>query len=47
LNDELKFGIAESIRKLNLGKINVRMISGDNIYTAIECAKKAGILGEG
>lgn len=23
------------------------MISGDNLYTAMECAKKAGILNEG
>ena len=47
LNDELRDGVADCISKLAEKMINVRMISGDNIYTAIECAKKAGILVEG
>ena len=47
LNDDLREGVDEAIRKLNEGEINVRMISGDNMYTAIECAKKAGIIKDG
>ena len=45
--DELREGVAEAIAKLNAGEINVRMISGDNMYTAIDCAKKAGIIKPG
>lgn len=44
LNDELRPGVNECIQKLFNGGINVRMISGDNIVTASECAIKAGIL---
>lgn len=47
LIDELREGVCEAINKLNDGDINVRMISGDNMYTAIECAKKAGIIKDG
>lgn len=47
LNDDLRPGVDVAIRKLFDGQINVRMISGDNIHTAIACAKKAGILLEG
>jgi magnesium-transporting ATPase (P-type) len=47
LNDDLRPGVDAAIRKLFDGQINVRMISGDNLYTAIEAAKKAGILQEG
>ena len=47
LEDELKDGVTESIRQLRAGEVNIRMLSGDNLYTAIECAKKAGILKEG
>ena len=47
LNDDLRDGVAEAIAKLNEGEINVRMISGDNMWTAIDCAKKAGIIREG
>jgi Ca2+-transporting ATPase len=47
LNDELRQGVPDAIRLLYEKQINVRMISGDNMYTAIECAKKTGILSEG
>lgn len=47
LNDDLRDGVKESIEKLEQGKITTRMISGDNMYTAIACALKAGILREG
>lgn len=46
LNDDLRPNIAQTIEKLQSENITVRMISGDNIYTAIECAKKAGIITE-
>jgi len=44
LNDDLRDGVPEVIGKLYRGNVNVRMISGDNLETAIEVAKKAGIL---
>lgn len=44
LNDELRDGVSEVVSKLFRGGVNVRMISGDNIDTAVEVAKKAGIL---
>lgn len=47
LVDELRDGVHDAIIKLNEGEINVRMVSGDNMYTAIDCARKAGIIREG
>jgi P-type Ca2+ transporter type 2B len=47
LNDDLRDGVKDSIEKLRSAYINTRMISGDNIHTAIACAIKAGILLEG
>lgn len=47
LNDDLRDGVKDSIEKLRQASINTRMISGDNIYTAIAQAKKAGILIDG
>lgn len=44
LNDDLRDGVPEIVEKLYAGGVNVRMISGDNIYTAIEAAKNSGIL---
>ena len=44
LNDDLREGVPEVIGKLFKGGVNVRMISGDNLDTATEQAKKAGIL---
>lgn len=45
LSDDLRPGVTEVIQKLYNGGVNVRMISGDNLYTAVETAKLAGILG--
>ena len=47
LNDDLREGVKDSIEKLRAASINTRMISGDNIHTAVACAIKAGILMEG
>lgn len=47
LSDPLREGVDQAIYKLRLASINTRMISGDNLETAIACAKKAGILAEG
>lgn len=47
LHDELRPGVEASIAKLKAAGINTRMISGDNLETAIAAAKKAGILQEG
>ena len=47
LSDELREGVHEAIMRLNEGEINVRMVSGDNMYTAIETARKAGIIRDG
>lgn len=46
INDELRPGVKQSIEKLREASINVRMISGDNIHTAAQCALKAGIITE-
>lgn len=46
IEDKLRLGVFESIAKLNMAKINVRMISGDNFETATRCAVKAGIIKE-
>lgn len=45
--DELREGVSTSIKNLKLSGVNTRMISGDNVETAVACAKKAGILLEG
>lgn len=47
IQDDLRQGIETSIAKLKAAGINTRMISGDNLETAIATAKKAGILQEG
>lgn len=47
IHDELRQGVETSIAKLKAAGINTRMISGDNLETAIAAAKKAGILQEG
>jgi Ca2+-transporting ATPase len=35
LNDDLREGVPEAVKKLTDGGINIRMISGDNLQTAI------------
>jgi P-type E1-E2 ATPase len=47
LEDPLREGVADCIGKLAEGGINVRIFSGDHLYTAIWAAEKAGILAEG
>jgi Ca2+-transporting ATPase len=44
LKDDLREGVREVIGKLNAGGINVRMFSGDNMETAKNVARQAGIL---
>ena len=44
LSDELRPGVDKAIDKLRRAGINTRIISGDNIETAIATAKKIGIL---
>lgn len=38
LQDNLREGVSDSIRKLENARIQVRMISGDNLETAKHCA---------
>jgi P-type Ca2+ transporter type 2C len=47
LKDDLRDGVEKSIRQLRASNINTRIISGDNLETAINTAKKAGILRDG
>ena len=47
IKDDLRQGVDDAIMKLRQAGINTRMISGDNIETAISAAKKARILEEG
>ena len=47
IEDELRDGVEAAIAKLRQAGINTRMISGDNLETAIAVAKKAGIIAEG
>jgi magnesium-transporting ATPase (P-type) len=46
LDDKLREGVKQSIEKLRAASINTRMISGDNLHTAIACAIQAGIITE-
>ena len=47
IRDDLRKNVDKAIARLKTAGINTRMISGDNIETAISVAKKAGILKEG
>lgn len=44
LQDNLRVGVQASINKLRKAKVDVRMISGDNLETAKHCAVEAGII---
>ena len=46
LQDPLRPGIEDAVRTCHSAGINVRMVTGDNIETAIAIAKKAGILND-
>ena len=45
--NKLKGDTRETIDKLNLSDIEPKMITGDNIYIAVETGYRAGILKEG
>lgn len=44
LEDPLRDKVKLSVQYARRGKINVRMVSGDNLETAVAYAKNAGIL---
>lgn len=46
IQDPLREGVAEAIKKCHLAGINVRMVTGDNLITAQAIAKDCGILKE-
>jgi Ca2+-transporting ATPase len=46
IEDRLRPGVFDSIKNLGEAKINVRMISGDNLDTACRVAVNAGIIKE-
>lgn len=44
LHDPIRNEVRKSIENLLRTEVTVRMLSGDNLQTAIHCAKKTGIL---
>lgn len=46
IKDPLRKEIPEAIKKCKAAGITVRMVTGDNINTAVAIAKDAGILSE-
>ena len=46
ITDSLRDGVKEAVKKCSEAHINVIMITGDNIITAISVAKECGILGD-
>ena len=46
IQDSLREGVKESVKKCSEAGVNLIMITGDNIFTAISVAKESGILGE-
>lgn len=46
IKDPLRKEIPEAIKKCKAAGISVRMVTGDNINTAVAIAKDAGILSE-
>ena len=45
IRDSLRDGVIEAVRKCHEAKVNVIMVTGDNIVTATAIAKECGILG--
>jgi P-type E1-E2 ATPase len=43
--DPLRPGIKEAVAQCHKSGVNVRMVTGDNIDTAIAISKEAGIIG--
>ena len=46
LMDPLRPGIRDAVQQCQRSGINVRMVTGDNIDTAVAIAKEAGIIGD-
>ena len=46
IKDSLRNGVKEAVKKCHDAKVNVIMVTGDNIVTATAIAKDCGILGE-
>ena len=46
IRDSLRDGVTEAVRKCHEAKVNVIMVTGDNIITATAIAKECGILGK-
>lgn len=44
LNDDLRDGVEEICEKFKRAQCNVRIVSGDNLLTCVEAARKAQIL---
>lgn len=44
LQDPLRPGIKQAVEQCHVSGINVRMVTGDNIDTAIAISKEAGII---
>merc|ERR1711871_667282 len=47
IEDPLRDAVPEAIRKCNVAGVDVRMVTGDNIDTAVAISKQAGILRPG
>ena len=45
IRDSLRDGVVEAVRKCHEARVNVIMVTGDNIVTATAIAKECGILG--
>jgi P-type Ca2+ transporter type 2C len=44
LQDPLRPGIPQAVKQCQISGINVRMVTGDNIDTAISISRDAGII---
>lgn len=44
IKDELRDGINEAVLKCQQAHVTVRMVTGDNLDTAVAIAKEAGII---
>ena len=47
IQDPLRPGIYEAVQKCQQAKVTVRMVTGDNLDTAVAIAKEAGIISDG
>ena len=44
LKNKLKNDTVEAMKELKLARMDVRMVTGDNLLTSINCAYKCGLL---